>query len=66
MTFGARVNISFGSVNSWKVPITEKMMVSSSAGRIAGILIDQAIRTSEAPSTRAASYSSVGIDRRAA
>ena len=37
------------------MPITEKIMVSSSAGRIAGILIDQAIRASEAPSTRAAS-----------
>ena len=52
ITFGARVNISFGSVNSWKVPITEKMTVSSNAGRIAGILIDHAIRASEAPSTR--------------
>ena len=66
MTFGAREYISFGSVNSWKVPMTEKMTVSSNAGRIAGILIDQAIRVSEAPSTRAASYSSVGIERSAA
>ena len=53
-------------MNSWKVPITEKMTVSSSAGRIAGILIDQAIRFSDAPSTRAASYSSPEIDRSAA
>ena len=48
------------------MPITEKMAVSSSAGRIAGILIDKAIRASDAPSTRAASYSSVGMDRSAA
>ena len=35
------MRISFGSLNSWKVPITEKMTVSRSAGRTAGILIDQ-------------------------
>jgi hypothetical protein len=55
ITFGANVAISFGSANSWNVPMTEKMTVSSSAGRTAGILIDQAIRGSDAPSTRAAS-----------
>jgi hypothetical protein len=66
MTVGARVRISCGSVNSWNVPMTEKITVSSRAGRMDGILIDHAMLNSEAPSTRAASYSSAGSERSAA
>src|SRR5215217_8220469 len=66
MTFGALARSRFGSLKSWNDPMTEKISVSTSAGRMAGSLMDQAIRTSPAPSMRAASYSSVGIERSAA
>ena len=44
MTAGARRCSRFGSLNSWKLPMTENTRVSMSAGRSAGSLIDQAIR----------------------
>ena len=47
--------------------MTEKMTAEQQAGRIAGILMLQAIRHGSARRRRAAaSYSSVGIDRSAA
>ena len=45
MTFGARLRSRFGSLKSWNEPMTEKISVSRSAGRIAGSLMDQAMRT---------------------
>ncbi len=55
-----------GSPNSWNEPMTEKIVHSSSAGRSSGSLMCHAVLTGPAPSTAAASYSSVGIDRSAA
>ena len=45
----------FGSANSWKEPITEKIVHSSSAGRSSGSLMWVAVATAPAPSTAAAS-----------
>src|SRR5882672_12472464 len=66
MTVGAIVAITLGSLNSWKVAITENSPVSNSAGRIEGSLTCHAIRHADAPSTAAASYSSGGTVRNAA
>ena len=43
ITVGAAVDRIRGSVNSWSVPMIEKMKVSTRAGAISGILIRHAI-----------------------
>src|SRR5690554_3603151 len=50
----------YGSVKSCRLPMTVKSATIESAGRIIGSLIDSAVRTSDAPSTRAASRISLG------
>lgn len=45
----------FGSLKSWKLPMIEKTVATSSAGRRAGSLMLQAIRMAPAPSISAAS-----------
>src|SRR5258708_5510272 len=46
-----------GSLNSWKLPMIEKMVAMVSAGRSAGTLMDRMMRNWPAPSIAAASYS---------
>lgn len=54
-----------GSAKTCNVAISEKTNVMISDGSTIGILMRQAICTSEAPSSRAASNRSVGIARSA-
>ena len=71
--YGLQVNVSelvsgrsvIGSANTCSVAIVEKKNVSTSDGRISGILIRSAIWVSVQPSSRADSYSSGGTARSA-
>lgn len=51
-----------GSANSCRVPMMENTAVSTRAGRASGSLILTAVCQALAPSMRAASYNSCGID----
>lgn len=54
-----------GSLNTWRVAISEKKKVRISEGVTMGILRRRAICHCEQPSSRAASYTSAGIARSA-
>jgi hypothetical protein len=47
--------------NTWNDPITVMISTTASTGRSSGMVIRQNIRHSLAPSTRAASYMSLGM-----
>ena len=56
----------FGSLKNWRVPISANTRISTRARLRSGILIRRAICHWEAPSMRAASYSSGSMPWRAA
>jgi hypothetical protein len=55
----------FGSMNSWKLPMIEKMVAITTAPRSAGSLMLKIVRNGPAPSSAAASYSSPEMTRSA-